>query len=652
MTHRLLALLLAACGATPAPKPPANSVPVTAAPVTAPPSPADAWIAKLGDPRESERALSQLEQLGDPRAIGAIGEAWEAQGRQARYLQVAIALARPLTPAEAKRQFFTDYETTGRPASWDKALPTLRRAVLELDPANPRAVDSAIKAADALGEARLGRESLATLAATPPTKQTIGAVIAAIRALGHFDAAAAPALVAIVSRARPPHGNEEHLALYLATVGSAVNALGQLRTDAAIEPLVVAMYRTPELMMQLRRALAASGPKVADVLRKVLRGEDAAVEALHVDKSCDDAGTCNPVGAHDFYAALVLGDLHDRAAIPDLLAAWKRPPHPVYYADDQPSPNTQHNALADALRKLGAPDAEAPMRAIWSGTGDVELRVLALGVYPFVARDAAAAPALANLVTDPKTDDTLRFEAATALARVSRDPKDLAAFGKLAKKYLDASAAKAKAAQARQPAAAAADKAYEAAKTKAGDDKAALRKAKDAHRGAVAEYKMLARAAEDYKSFARAIQSHAARIEVAARCKDDHACFAATLALTSAQELANLAPYVADIASWSDDDKRDLLATAIERAMLELGKLGPAATAETGALLAAAGSDAHLVRQSILLALPAIAPRPCEACVPALDQVIAAGAGKSALADLQLETEIERNYFVWAGRRP
>ena len=48
----------------------------------------------------------------------------------------------------------TDFESNGRPASWDKALPFLTKALTEVDEANPRSVDSAQKAADALGESK------------------------------------------------------------------------------------------------------------------------------------------------------------------------------------------------------------------------------------------------------------------------------------------------------------------------------------------------------------------------------------------------------------------------------------------------------------------------------------------------------------------
>lgn len=59
---------------------------------------AQTWIDKLDDPRESERAVTELEQLGDPSAIAPLGEAWTAQGKPVRILQVIISLAHPLTP--------------------------------------------------------------------------------------------------------------------------------------------------------------------------------------------------------------------------------------------------------------------------------------------------------------------------------------------------------------------------------------------------------------------------------------------------------------------------------------------------------------------------------------------------------------------------
>src|SRR5215475_15137746 len=123
------------------------------------------WTKKLGDRQEAERAVNELENLGDPNAIDALGDAWANSGKPARLLQVIIGLARPLTPDEAKAKYMTDFEQTGRPENWKKALPYLKQA-LAVDETNPRSVDSAAKAADALGESKLeeGLGDLVTLA--------------------------------------------------------------------------------------------------------------------------------------------------------------------------------------------------------------------------------------------------------------------------------------------------------------------------------------------------------------------------------------------------------------------------------------------------------------------------------------------------------
>src|ERR1041384_573841 len=96
---------------------------------------AETWTKKLDDPRDAERAVTELEQLGDPSAIDKLGHAWVDQGKPVRLLQVIISLARPLTPKEAKEKFFTDFEKTGRPANWERALPFLKRALSEVDEA-------------------------------------------------------------------------------------------------------------------------------------------------------------------------------------------------------------------------------------------------------------------------------------------------------------------------------------------------------------------------------------------------------------------------------------------------------------------------------------------------------------------------------------
>jgi hypothetical protein len=675
----------------------------------------ETWTDKLDDSKESERAVTELDQLGNPKAIAALGQAWQDQGKPGRILQVIISLARPLTPEEAKETFKTDYEKAGRPASWDKALPFLIKALAEVDDANPRSVDSAGKAADALGDAGLpeGLDALVEFASRPLNKKLITAQVSSVRAIGKYSsekAKAAAALIKIIDRDPPPNPRSvkqeesrsasEKFNLHLALTGSAINALGDLHvgTDEAAKALALAMYRTPELFTQIRRALVATGPAAKGQLTKILDGTHAEVNQLFKDKKldryCGDKNTlppdqCQPVSAKDFYPAVVLGDFYDDGTVKDLLEALKRPPQAVYYMDDQASPNTQYNAIFDALRKIGSPTAASAVYALWSDAKtDLPIRAMAISAYPFLTRDGKGTDELAKIAADNKADDQLRQEAATAFARLATDAGSLSVLEGLADKYFKASDEKRKEADGKPKAAAdAADKVFEKQKkdlakaesdlvkltndksktaediTKASADvkakKAEFKVFKTKHKDATAPYKQLDGAAKAYLSYARMFQTHIARIEIAIRCKQDLKCFAKSLELTPAQAATNASKYIKDIKKWTDDEKKGLAEANVERAMLEIGKAGKKAwdvvvepktgdkpEIKLGALLLdQAVSDSRLVRQSILLALPKIAPIPCESCEPKLDAAIKAGEGKSTLGDLNLETTMLRNYF-------
>jgi len=510
---------------------------------------AKTWTKKLSDPREAERAVTQLEQLGDPSAIEALGQAWSEQGKPVRLLQVIISLARPLTPAQAKATYMTDYETSGRPASWDKALPFLQKALTEVDEANPRSVDSAQKAADALGEARIegGLDALIDLASKPVTKKLISAEVSAIRAIGKYDGEkpkAAGALAKVIDRDPPDHPRtakdkeqgralEEKYGLFLGVTGASINALGDLRVPSAVKTLVLSMYRTPELFAQVRRALVASGPTAEAELRKILRGEHQEVNQLFKDKKLDqycgdkgDSKDCLPVSAKDFYPAVVLGDFYDPASVPDLLAALDHPMLPQYYSDDQPSGSSNYNAIFDALKKIGAPTGADKIRAMWQGGpapapakggkkgapaaapeggGDkLMVRILAVGAYPFITRDDAGVDALGKIAADNGADDNLRTEAATAFARLSHDQSDIKVLDGLAQKYFDASDKKRKEADGKPKAdKEVADKEFDVAKKKVDDAKAdALKATHDPSKGAAeikAATERAKKAEEDFK---------------------------------------------------------------------------------------------------------------------------------------------------------
>lgn len=677
------------------------------------------WTKKLSDSHESERAVQKLEELGNPGAITALGEAWADQGKPVRFLQVIIALAHPLTPAEAKDKI-PEYEKSGRPASWDKALPYLKKALLEVDEANPRSVDSAAKAADALAEAQLpdGLEALIDLSQKPASRKLSSAQIASVHAIGKYEnekAAATAALVKLIDREPPPNPRtvakenraaaSEKFELFLGVTGAAINALADLRSPQAAKTLVLAQYRTPELFTQIRRALVASGPEAKAELRKVLTGQNPEVEALFKQekygKYCGEkkGGDCLPVSAKDFYPSTVLGDFYDPATVPDLLAVLRRPPVPAYYlpgdgdAEERAGP-TQHVAVFDGLGKIGGAAAAKDVYEIWHGVkapkkGDTAppefaTKLLAITKYPFLARDQTGVDELAALAGDNGTDreaeyhDQLRQAAAEAFARMSRDDKGISILQGLAKKYRDASDEKRKAADGKPKAdAAAADKLLEKQKKEFDDLKVGLikitkdstktaeeirdatKKVKDAeqklkldklkHREAVRPYKDLDNLAKGYKSFGRLFEYHIARIETGIRCKDNLDCYADTLKLKPEDTKKFVAKYISDIKDFSKDELQQLLEGNIERAMLELGKRGQAASKYTDLLLDNAKSDSRIIRQSILLALPKLAKLPCETCEAKLDAVLKAGEGKTSLRDLQLETTMMRNYFSWAG---
>jgi hypothetical protein len=103
--------------------------------------------------------------------------------------------------------------------------------------------------------------------------------------------------------------------------------------------------------------------------------------------------------------------------------------------------------------------------------------------------------------------------------------------------------------------------------------------------------------------------------------------------------------WIPDVARWKPDEKRELLAAEVDRAMCELGKAGAKASDLTDALLEAVGTEQPQIREAVLLALPKIAPAPCPACIAKLDAAVQAGTKDEATAELRIETELVRAYF-------
>ncbi|MCE9572796.1 MAG: HEAT repeat domain-containing protein [Deltaproteobacteria bacterium] len=653
---------------------------------------ADTWIDKLDDAADAERAVTELEHLGDPKAIPALGKAWENGGCTQRLFQVMIDLARPLTPAEADKGNFVDLATTGRKASWDAVMPflteTLRTSDAKclFDEASPRSIENAGKAADALGDSQTeaGLQALIDALGQPygPKGQVVR--LSVILALGKYkDPKAVKALQGVLENSPE--------SVQLPILAATVNALAEIKNPDSLPTLIATMYRVPPIFSQIRRALVAMGPGALSKLRAILRGEDQAVNALFKDQKldlyCGDKDPaigkidkpitpCKPISMREFYAAIILGDMYSPEAVPDLLAALKKPAMPAFYQAGNPTGSTQHNGIYDSLRKIGSAEGADQLKAIWNDSkADAQERVLAIGAYAFVARGGAGVADLGKIVSSPG-DNGLRQEAATAFARLATTEADIAVMA--AQAALNQKSADEAQAKADGPPKAAYEKAkavYDEAKKKLAAAKAkfnaeggvkkasadtinafteAQKAADDADEpfdNAKLEWKPLDNAAKDYRGYQRLFETHIARIEIYLNCKSDPACYAKALDQKPDELKARLGKYIKGMDKWSPEELNAAIAAQVERALLELGKLGPAAEGQTGVLLAKAASEDRIVRQSVLLALPKIAKVPCPDCETKLDEAIKKSAGKSELAQLNVETTVLRNYFAWAGKK-
>ena len=674
----------------------------------------DTWIDKLDDSHEVERAVTEIEHLGDPKAIPALGKAWEQQGCPQRMLQVMVDLSKPLTPEEADKANFADLAKTGRPASWDKTVPFLAETLkpyspdsstgkCNLDDTSPRSIENAGKAADALGDAQsdAAEQALIDALGEKYSQKSQSVKLQVLLALGKYHNPAALKAITDILRQSP---EDQPPAFVL----GAVAALAEMKSSDANEILIETMYRVPlgPVFAKVRQALVASGPAVVGEMKKILAGQHEGVNKLFgdlkLDQYCGDKdittgkvtkpiSPCKPTSIRNYYAAVVLGDLYDAGSADDLLNAIAHDtPQPVSYSQGNPSPNTQFNAYFDSLRKIGASKGADVVMKIWNDPkGDIQQRVNAVGAYPFIVRGTAGVAELGKIAADNGADDTLRQEAATAYARLGTGEAEINGLLDLAAKYKKAADEAAGKAEAKRPAYEAAKKTLDDAKAKLTAAKAQFQKeggikkasadtinamtaaqkavddADEPYDNARAEWKPLDNAAKDYRSYQRMFETHVARIEIYMHCKTDASCYVKALDAKPDEVASRVAKYVKSINNplpagekeprssedvWSENDKKGLVAAEIERAMLELGKMGSNASDQTGVLLDHVKTEDRIARQSIMLALPKIAKLPCADCAAKLDAAIKAGQGKSELGELNTETQVLSNYFAWAGK--
>jgi hypothetical protein len=102
----------------------------------------------------------------------------------------------------------------------------------------------------------------------------------------------------------------------------------------------------------------------------------------------------------------------------------------------------------------------------------------------------------------------------------------------------------------------------------------AVDKVEGAYDDAKADYDEADAKAKNYKASQRVFEAHIARIEIAIRCGANAECYAGALTATFESVKGELGKYIAGLDAMNEDEKKELLAAQIERAMLELGKMG------------------------------------------------------------------------------
>lgn len=609
------------------------------------------WIDKLDDRSQVRKAVTELQRLknepGIENAIEPLAKTWEKQNRPQKILRVIIELAE---------------EGKGGP-HWDKAVPVLRTAVDEFDIGDDRSIQNAIMAADALGRAK-DKDSIQTLirAVNKKMPKLSGGQrvrLAAISALGKFgqdEKRAVDALLQVLNA--DPEGQVPNL------FAAAALALADARSPSAIDPLIMAMFKIGAIYPQCRRALIAIGDPVIPRLLKIFKGQDKELNQFAKDKDlnvgCDKSmgpdTSCQAPTNLEYKSAMLLGDFYSEKAVGPLLQGLKKTPMPAFFEQGIPGPD-QHTAILDALRKIG--DFKAG-DAVWeyanNSDTDDGIRPLAIDVYSFLTAGTESLPGLAKMIKDDDAEEQVRMAAGITYGRLVRSAKDYGPILYMIDRYK-------KEANKREGAVKKAERAYEAAKKKYGEAKKKADENKDneklAARAKKAKSEMDVKQREKamaegrvagYRNFQRTFEQNLVRAHVGVTCKRDPQCYVGILDKKADDIGKELSKYLKDWDDWSDQDKTNLKVAAVDRALLEIRKLGAKARPVTDKLLEKVDSEDRITRQGILLALVKIAELPCEKCVKRLEEVVAEQKEQSTLQSLTVETEAVRNYFLWAGK--
>ncbi|GAB4567883.1 MAG: hypothetical protein Tsb0020_20780 [Haliangiales bacterium] len=587
------------------------------------------WIDKLEDPSETQNAITRLERLKDPVAIAPLAKVWQERGKPRRVLNVIIELAANGKDGEG-------------PPQWDDALPVLRMAIDEFDVGDNRSIENAKLAADALGKAKdkESLESLVKVVKKPMPRLSTGQEVrrSAVSALGQFsgEPRAVEALIGVLRTDL----KDQPVQLFAA----AALALSDSRSPKAVLPLLEALYQIPPIYPQCRRALIAIGAPVIPELIKIFEGDHKEMNAIakknefNIDcsKEMGPDSSCKAPTNLEFKAATLLGDLYAKEAVDPLLAGLKRKSQPAFFLPNGAPGPSQHTAILDALRKINDHKASKPILEYWKddSTDDV-IRPIAIDVYSTLATDTEALEDLAKLIKDDDQEGQIRMAAGQAYGRLARSPSEFEPLLYMVNRYR---------------------KEAEKNDREAKKQSERLEKAKEAKKpqGQLDKLQQEVSIAEgraaSYRNFQRAFEQHLARAQTGVTCKADPACYAGMLEKSGDDIGKLMEDRLTDLDKWSEGEKKSLQLAASDRAFFELVKMGDKASGTLDALLKVVESSERIIRQGTLLAMVHVAPLPCDKCVTRLEEVIAMQKDQTTLAQLTMDTQAVRNYFLWAGK--
>lgn len=643
----------------------------------------DTWIDKLDDrdPREVERAVTELQRLKHPKAIKPLANTWRKQSKSSKILKVIIELA-------------ANTENDG--PHWDLAIDVLVEAVEDYDVGDSRSIENAIAAADALGRAKN----------TDAIQPLINAVnqklrskdhpgqrvrLSAIRALGQFGNNSRAVDTLINTLDADPE--LERIEIF----GAAVNALADARSTKAIIPLMMTMNKKPGLFQQVRRALIAIGPEVIPELHKTLKGEHKELndlaKQLKLNVKCPkrngtEAERQIPVGPEsqcrgpaqlEYFAAQLLGDLYagDKTSLELLRAELKKEPMPAFFtpAGDGPS---SHEAALIALRRIRPTDDDTikAVKDYWVAKSTFDsIRPMAMDVYSYIAKeDKDALQKLGEYIIDGDNEPQMRMAAGAAYARLvySADQFSIAVpkIYKPAERkkrsqpiqyMIDHNKEKADALEKKvtplqdkyDELKKDFDKKTVAYKGTKGADADKLGKELTALKEKIdklgAEKSPLEGNLKYYTDLYQNFEQHLARAEIGINCGSKLDCYMDIIDKKGEDIVKGLKLVKAPKEGWTKDQYDVFKIVASERALLELMKMREKVRPQFDKILEMAETTERVMRESILMIMVHSAELPCKKCVERLDAIIEDQQDNSTLRQLTMDAQAVRNYFLWAG---